>query len=45
MSEFIIETIIKVLVVLLVFSFLGGFATYLERKILGFFQEGLDLCM
>ena len=41
MSEFIIETIIKVLVVLLVFSFLGGFATYLERKILGFFQRRL----
>ncbi|WP_104718712.1 NADH-quinone oxidoreductase subunit NuoH [Helicobacter trogontum] len=41
MSAFIIETIIKVLVVLLVFSFLGGFATYIERKILGFFQRRL----
>lgn len=41
MTEFIIETIIKVLVVLLVFSFLGGFATYIERKILGYFQRRL----
>lgn len=41
MSAFIIETIIKVLVVLLVFSFLGGFATYIERKVLGFFQRRL----
>ena len=41
MSAFIIETIIKVLVVVLVFSFLGGFATYIERKILGFFQRRL----
>ena len=41
MSAFIIETIIKVLVVVLVFSFLGGFATYIERKVLGFFQRRL----
>ncbi len=41
MSAFIIETLIKVLVVLLVFSFLGGFATYIERKVLGFFQRRL----
>lgn len=41
MVEFIIETIIKVIVVLLVFSFLGGFATYLERKVLGIFQRRL----
>ncbi len=41
MSEFIIETIIKILVVVLVFSFLGGFGTYLERKMLAFFQRRL----
>lgn len=41
MNIFIIETIIKILVVLLVFSFLGGFATYLERKVLAFFQRRL----
>lgn len=41
MSAFIIETLIKVLVVILVFSALGGFATYIERKILGFFQRRL----
>lgn len=41
MSAFIIETVIKILVLVLVFSFLGGFATYLERKMLAFFQRRL----
>lgn len=41
MSEFIIETIIKILVVVLIFSFLGGFGTYIERKVLGRFQRRL----
>lgn len=41
MTAFIIETLIKVLVVVLVFSFLGGFATYIERKVLGYFQRRL----
>lgn len=41
MDAFIIETLIKILVVVLVFSALGGFATYVERKILGFFQRRL----
>lgn len=41
MSAFIIETLIKILVVVAVFSFLGGFTTYLERKILAFFQRRL----
>ena len=35
----IIETILKIIVVLLIFSALAGFGTYLERKILGFFQR------
>ncbi|PAF44284.1 NADH-quinone oxidoreductase subunit NuoH [Helicobacter sp. 11S02596-1] len=41
MSAYIIETLIKILVVVLVFSFLGAFATYLERKVLAFFQRRL----
>ena len=41
MTEFMIETLIKVLAVVLVFSFLGGFATYIERKVLGYFQRRL----
>ena len=41
MSEFIIQTCIKILVVVLIFSFLGGFATYIERKVLGYFQRRL----
>lgn len=41
MSAFIIETVIKILVLVLIFSFLGGFATYLERKMLAFFQRRL----
>jgi NADH-quinone oxidoreductase subunit H len=39
--NFIIETLIKVLVVLLVFSALSGFTTYLERKVLAFMQRRL----
>ncbi|PAF47343.1 NADH-quinone oxidoreductase subunit H [Helicobacter sp. 12S02634-8] len=41
MSAFVIETLIKILVLVLVFSFLGAFATYLERKVLAFFQRRL----
>lgn len=39
MEAFFIESVIKVLVVVLVFSALGGFATYIERKVLGIFQR------
>ncbi|WP_334093046.1 NADH-quinone oxidoreductase subunit NuoH [Helicobacter typhlonius] len=39
MTGGIIETILKIIVVLLIFSALAGFGTYLERKILGFFQR------
>lgn len=38
---YIIETIIKVLVVLLVFSALAGFGTYAERKVLAYAQRRL----
>lgn len=44
MSEtafFMLETMIKVVVVLAVFSALAGFATYVERKILAFMQRRL----
>ncbi len=37
----IIETLIKVLIVVLVFSALGGFTTYIERKVLAFMQRRL----
>jgi NADH-quinone oxidoreductase subunit H len=40
-SSYIIETLIKVIVVLLVFSALAGFTTYLERKVLAFMQRRL----
>jgi NADH-quinone oxidoreductase subunit H len=39
--EFIVGTMIKLIVILLVFSALGGFATYLERKVLAFMQRRL----
>jgi NADH-quinone oxidoreductase subunit H len=39
--SFIIETVVKVLVVLSVFSILAGFTTYLERKVLAFMQRRL----
>ncbi len=38
---FIIETILKIVVILLVFSALAGFGTYFERKILAFMQRRL----
>jgi NADH-quinone oxidoreductase subunit H len=41
LTVFIIETILKILIVLLVFSALAGFTTYLERKILAFMQRRL----
>jgi NADH-quinone oxidoreductase subunit H len=37
----ILMTIVKVLVILLVFSALAGFATYIERKVLAFMQRRL----
>jgi len=41
MDGIIIETIIKVVVVLTVFSALAGFTTYIERKVLAFMQRRL----
>ena len=38
---YFLETIIKVLVVLLIFSAIAGFTTYIERKILAFMQRRL----
>jgi NADH-quinone oxidoreductase subunit H len=40
-TAFLIETIIKVVVVLLVFSALAGIGTYFERKVLAFMQRRL----
>ena len=40
-SSIIIETIIKCLIVLAVFSALAGFTTYIERKVLAFMQRRL----
>ncbi|WP_200763331.1 NADH-quinone oxidoreductase subunit NuoH [Nitrosophilus alvini] len=40
-TAFIIETVIKILIVLGVFSALAGFATYAERKVLAFMQRRL----
>ena len=40
-SSFIIETLIKCLIVLAVFSALAGFTTYIERKVLAFMQRRL----
>jgi NADH-quinone oxidoreductase subunit H len=39
MDSYIIETIIKVIVILSIFSALAGFTTYIERKILAFMQR------
>ncbi len=39
MDNDIIMTIVKVLVILLVFSALAGFTTYIERKVLAFMQR------
>jgi NADH-quinone oxidoreductase subunit H len=38
-TSYIIETLIKVVVILAVFSALAGFTTYIERKILAFMQR------
>ena len=35
-TSIILETVIKVVVVLAVFSALAGFTTYIERKVLAF---------
>ena len=40
-TAFIIETLVKIVAVLLVFSALAGFGTYFERKILAFMQRRL----
>ncbi|MEJ2500168.1 MAG: NADH-quinone oxidoreductase subunit NuoH [Campylobacterales bacterium] len=40
-TAFIIETILKIVVVLTVFSALAGFGTYFERKVLAFMQRRL----
>lgn len=44
MSTYIIETLIKILILVAVFSALGGFATYIERKVLAYFQRRLGPC-
>jgi len=38
---FLIETVVKIVVILLVFSALAGFGTYFERKVLAFMQRRL----
>ncbi|OQX58938.1 MAG: NADH-quinone oxidoreductase subunit H [Helicobacteraceae bacterium 4484_230] len=40
-TAFFIETIVKIVVILTVFSALAGFGTYFERKILAFMQRRL----
>lgn len=47
MSEmaFIIETVIKAIVVVALFAALAGFATYIERKVLALFQRRLGPMM
>jgi NADH-quinone oxidoreductase subunit H len=40
-TAYIIETLLKVIFVLLIFSALAGFATFVERKILAFMQRRL----
>lgn len=40
-QTYIIETVVKLLVILLVFSALAGFTTYIERKVLAFMQRRL----
>ena len=40
-SSILIETVIKVIIILSVFSALAGFTTYIERKILAFMQRRL----
>ena len=41
MMAYVIETLIKILLVVAIFSALAGFATYIERKLLAFFQRRL----
>ncbi len=43
--NYFIETLIKILIVVLIFSALAGFTTYVERKILAFFQRRLGPMM
>ena len=38
-TAYIIETIIKVIIVLTVFSALAGFTTYIERKVLSIYAK------
>ena len=40
-TAFIIETIVKIVVILLIFSALAGIGTYFERKVLAFMQRRL----
>ena len=40
-TTYIIETIIKAVIILAVFSAIAGFATYIERKVLAFMQRRL----
>lgn len=40
-TAYLIETVIKIVVLLLVFSALAGFGTYFERKVLAFMQRRL----
>ncbi|MBD3823917.1 MAG: NADH-quinone oxidoreductase subunit H, partial [Epsilonproteobacteria bacterium] len=40
-TAYLIETIIKIVVILLVFSALAGLGTYFERKVLAFMQRRL----
>ena len=40
-TAYLIETVIKIVVILLVFSMLAGIGTYFERKILAFMQRRL----
>ena len=40
-TAYLIETIVKIVVILLVFSALAGLGTYFERKVLAFMQRRL----
>ena len=40
-TAYLIETVIKIVVILLIFSALAGFGTYFERKVLAFMQRRL----
>ena len=41
MDNDIVMTIVKVVIILIIFSTLAGFSTYFERKILAFMQRRL----